>query len=65
MKFNWFAKKKCPRPDCGGDLYVECDDYNTKYYKCNLCSREFNVFGVEPEKPIGAGRPTKAGREGY
>ncbi len=41
-----FLGEKCPRPDCGGNLYLEHSGYYWEK-KCLLCSRSISITPEE------------------
>ncbi len=40
--------RKCPRENCGGDLFWEIDDDGKWIEKCFLCSRIALEYLIEP-----------------
>jgi len=41
-----WLKRKCPRPNCGGNLYTEKEE-GKLIYKCFACSRSWTADGME------------------
>jgi len=40
--------RKCPRENCGGDLFWERDEFGNWEEKCLLCSRIIAEFKMKP-----------------
>jgi reverse gyrase len=58
MKNPMWLKDKCPR--CGGNLYLEREEYGKPAGKCLLCARTVKL----PENPVSRAVNSAAGAAG-
>ena len=57
-----WLKERCPRPGCGGNLYLEREEYGAVAARCLMCGREIkpplgelSVSGSQSSVPRGGG----------